>query len=239
MEKKNNGLVIILMGIIIVILIALCILFATNTITFNHKEIKNEIENQKNTNELNNEESILSEEQAKTVLKNIVENSTVRHIYDNPGLTYCNNSEEKQYSEEELGLNYNWSYFQKCNDYNSYDELVKYFKNYFTEEYYKNNLENKYSVTTKSKIVGGIETYFYLEKDGNLYVAYTLKGTNMSKNKISNTNYVITLIEKNKIDGMVMINWLDVDDEASETENIDVELIKENGNWKINKYDLK
>ena len=38
---------------------------------------------------------------------------------------------------------------------------------------------------------------------------------------------------------MVMINWLDVDDEASETENIDVELIKENGNWKINKYDLK
>ena len=57
MEKKNNGLVIILMGIIIVILIALCILFATNTITFNHKEIKNEIENQKNTNELNNEES--------------------------------------------------------------------------------------------------------------------------------------------------------------------------------------
>ena len=94
--------------------------------------LKNEIENQKNTNELNNEESLLSEEQAKTVLKNIVENSTVRHIYDNPGLTYCNNSEEKPYSGEELGLNYNWSYFQKCNDYNSYDELVKYFKNYFT-----------------------------------------------------------------------------------------------------------
>ena len=34
MEKKNNGIVIILMGVIIVILAVLCILFATNTITF-------------------------------------------------------------------------------------------------------------------------------------------------------------------------------------------------------------
>ena len=49
MEKKNNKGIIILMGVIILILVVLCILFATNTITFNHKEIKNEIENQKNT----------------------------------------------------------------------------------------------------------------------------------------------------------------------------------------------
>ena len=47
MEKKNNKGIIILMGVIILILVVLCILFATNTITFNHKEIKNEIENQK------------------------------------------------------------------------------------------------------------------------------------------------------------------------------------------------
>ena len=38
MEKKNNKIVIILMGVIILILVVLCILFATNTITFNHKE---------------------------------------------------------------------------------------------------------------------------------------------------------------------------------------------------------
>lgn len=46
---NNNKIIIILIDIIIVILVVLCILFATNTITFNHKEIKNEIENQKNT----------------------------------------------------------------------------------------------------------------------------------------------------------------------------------------------
>ena len=47
MSKKSNKGIIILMGVIILILVVLCILFATNTITFNHKEIKNEIENKK------------------------------------------------------------------------------------------------------------------------------------------------------------------------------------------------
>ena len=66
MEKKNNGIVIILMGVIIVILAVLCILFATNTITFNHKEIKNEIENQENTSTKENEDK-----DTKEVLNNV------------------------------------------------------------------------------------------------------------------------------------------------------------------------
>lgn len=47
MEKKNNNLVIILMGVIIVILAVLCILFATDTITLNTKD--NEVSNSNNT----------------------------------------------------------------------------------------------------------------------------------------------------------------------------------------------
>ena len=66
MEKKNNKIIIILMGIIIVILAVLCVLFATNTITFNHKEIKNEIENQENTSTKENEDK-----DTKEVLNNI------------------------------------------------------------------------------------------------------------------------------------------------------------------------
>ena len=54
------------MGVIILILVVLCILFATNTITFNHKEIKNEIENQKNTSTKENEDK-----DTKEVLNNI------------------------------------------------------------------------------------------------------------------------------------------------------------------------
>ena len=66
MEKKNNKIVIILMGVIIIILAVLCVLFATNTITFNHKEIKNEIENQENTSTKENEDK-----DTKEVLNNI------------------------------------------------------------------------------------------------------------------------------------------------------------------------
>ena len=66
MEKKNNKIVIILMGVIIVILAVLCVLFATNIITFNHKEIKNEIENQENTSTKENEDK-----DTKKVLNNI------------------------------------------------------------------------------------------------------------------------------------------------------------------------
>ena len=58
MEKRNNNIVIILMGVIIIILAVLCVLFATNTITFNHKEIKNEKENQENTSVKEDKEKV-------------------------------------------------------------------------------------------------------------------------------------------------------------------------------------
>ena len=72
MEKKNNGIVIILMGVIIVILAVLCILFATNTITFNHKEqdtYKNphpedtSVKEDKETKEVSNNISIIFSEE--------------------------------------------------------------------------------------------------------------------------------------------------------------------------------
>ena len=66
MEKKSNKGIMILMGVIIVILAVLCVLFATNTITFNHQKIKNEIENQENTSTKENEDK-----DTKEVLNNI------------------------------------------------------------------------------------------------------------------------------------------------------------------------
>ena len=63
MGKKG---IIILMGVIIIILAVLCVLFATNTITFNHQKIKNEIENQENTSTKENEDK-----DTKEVLNNI------------------------------------------------------------------------------------------------------------------------------------------------------------------------
>lgn len=59
MEKKNNSLVIILMGVIIVILAVLCILFATDTISFNiNKSNSNEGNNQVKEEENSNNNAI-------------------------------------------------------------------------------------------------------------------------------------------------------------------------------------
>lgn len=57
MEKKNNSLVIILMGVIIVILAVLCVLFATGKINLKSNEPSNETNNQEveNQNITNNE----------------------------------------------------------------------------------------------------------------------------------------------------------------------------------------
>ena len=54
MEKKNNSLVIILMGVIIIILSVLCVLFATETIKLKSNESSSNNENNKIINEKDN-----------------------------------------------------------------------------------------------------------------------------------------------------------------------------------------
>ena len=58
MKKKNNRRIIILMGVIIGVLIVLCVLFATNKITFNSKVDENSTQNtseKDNTDQKENE----------------------------------------------------------------------------------------------------------------------------------------------------------------------------------------
>ncbi len=55
MENKNNKIIIVIMGVIIIILAILCILFATNTITFNTKVNSNAKENLNNGSNNNND----------------------------------------------------------------------------------------------------------------------------------------------------------------------------------------
>ena len=55
MKSGDNKGIIILMGVIIIILVVLCVLFATNTITFNSKVIKSS--NQNNVNDKSEKEN--------------------------------------------------------------------------------------------------------------------------------------------------------------------------------------
>ena len=64
MEKKNNSLVIILMGVIIVILAVLCVLFATDTISFKSDSVNNNNQSNgdyiENSNNENNDSEVSS-----------------------------------------------------------------------------------------------------------------------------------------------------------------------------------
>ena len=129
MEKKSNKGIMILIGVIIVILAVLCVLFATNTITFNHQKIKNEIENQENTSTKENtdqkenkiypadkyislEDVELSPKVSiKKVKINYLDDSATKDFYDQQETLLENAKNYAKNSNEEIfGAKYNLDY---------------------------------------------------------------------------------------------------------------------------------
>lgn len=84
MKKKNNSLIIILMGIIIVILAVLCVLFATGTIDLNSKESSNEVSNQKDENKDN------SDDMTCNYTSEIIEEKVLNYFTKENGITASN-----------------------------------------------------------------------------------------------------------------------------------------------------
>lgn len=234
-EKNNTKVIILLMAIIIVILAVLCVLFATNTISFNSKEVNdNEI-----TPKNNDDEKGLNEDEAKEILDKLFRNETVRQLTDNPNVTYCGDIDNsKWYTEKELGLDYEWNGLEKCLSFRSYEELIKYFKTFFTEDFYNNKLENKYYSTTEYFFSNGHMMYNFYEKDGVLYRAMSGKGSNVSKSNLLNVKYNIKEALLDKIRANVEATWQASSDDFPWVEKIDIEVVKNNNIWKINKYDV-
>lgn len=241
---RNNKIVIILLGIIIVMLILLVILFATDTITLNSSktEDNNSTENSTQNSETEESESIRTNEEDINIIKNIFTNETVQFIFNNPGLTYCKTTESTIYTEEELRMvnYYKGNGYQKCTDYNSYEELLNYLKSFFTEEYFNNVIlkENTY-IPYSTVMNDGSIFYNYYEKDGNLYVAITGKGGNVEKNNIldNETTYEINESNKNEIIATIHATWQTAyDDNTTHSEIIKISVVKSNNNWQINSY---
>ncbi len=242
-EKKNNSvIVIILLVIIILILLALGVLFATGKITWNsnNNNVNDNVDDSNiNDNSNNNDNGIISNNEAEEVVKNLFTNNAVRRIMDNGSLTYCSSSDNKIYTEKELGLDHTWNGYYKCSEFNSYDELVNYFKTFFTDSYYSNNLENKVTMTTKSIVMSdGTVMYNYYEKDGSLYYANTGKGSNMAKIELSNVSYNIINVTEAEIVANIHATWKDAGGYPYE-ETIDITLAKTDKGWKIDQYDVK
>ena len=92
MEKKNNSLVIILMGIIIIILAVLCVLFATDTINLKSNESSNEANNQEveSQNDINNQsvENQNNNNQDTNIQNSDVDKEEVIYTVDNVNFEY-------------------------------------------------------------------------------------------------------------------------------------------------------
>ena len=234
MEKKNNSGI--LVGILIGIVITLLVvggLFATGTIGF---KTNTNADNEKTT-ENNETTKKMTEEEATTTVKNIFTNSTVQYLVDYIAVTYCK-TEGTSISEKELGLDYQWNGYYKCTDFNSYEQLTNYFKQYVTEDYFNSLLLKENYLKQKNTLANGTEVYNYYEKDGNLYAVSTGKGGNLSKDNFldNETVYKIDSFDDNKITATITAKWEDPSGtKYSELEKMTI--INEDGNWKVSSYE--
>lgn len=182
--------------------------------------------------------SALTNEEAVAVVKELFNNSVVRWMFDDNGSIFCK-TESESLSARELGLNRENDRYQKCLDYNSYDEITNKIKRYFTDEYYGTLLKSRPFLAYSSASTDGTTMYNYYEKNGNLYAIVTYKGSNLNKaSELNDDNtYEITKIAENEISAKVNAKWLDVDNN-NYVENIKLSLQKEDGKWKINSYEV-
>lgn len=229
MENQNNNKgVIALLVAIIVILAVLCVLFATGTINLTNNSSSN-------NQQTNNNETIkeMTEAEATTTIKNVFNNSTVQYLVNHISVTYCK-IETTSISEKELGLDYQWNGYHKCTDFNSYEQLTNYFKQYVTEDYFNSLLLKETYLKQKNTLANGTEMYNYYEKDGNLYAASTGKGSNVNKYKFldNETVYKIDSFDNNQITA----KWENVSgNKYSELEKMTI--TNDNGNWKVSSYE--
>ena len=260
-KKKFNEskVIILLMRIIVVVLLIIIIIFASKFISYNiDKTINNSINKSiENTNDeknsvdktnKNNEDKCLdkvsdtAETEAKEILDKLFKNETVRHLIDNPGITYCGDTDDnKRYTNKDLGLDYEEDGLglYKCISFNTFEELTNYFKTFFTDNFYRDKLENQsYSTTEYIFLNDGSIRYRFYEKDGSLYMAMSGKGSNVSKSNLLNVKYNIKEALLDKISANVEATWQASSDDFPWVEKIDIEVVKNNNIWKINKYDV-
>lgn len=239
--KKKNNVIIWLLLIIIAVLTVLCVLFATDIISFSSNNDSESIENnQKDTNEDKDAEStaVTSSINGKLdkngiIIISLLTNETVRSIFDNPQVTHCKSNGTK-YTEEELGLNYVFGGFYKSIEYNTYTDYINNIKQYFTEEYYKKNFEDKYAATSKSFTSNdGTILYYYYEKDGALYCASTNKGGDIGRDDMKELNYNIINVNNEEIEASIEIVW------NYDKEKANIKVINDNGDWKISSYEVQ
>ena len=148
MKKNGNNTIILLLVIIIIILTVLCVLFATNTISFYNKTTG------ENTN--NTQEQIITEEEALSFLTGAAHKiGRISHGYPYCGENMAYDDKDAIYDENKISTH------NASVDYTSLSDMKNDLKKYMSDE-----LISKY-----------INDSLYIEKNQKLYCTVYHKGT--------------------------------------------------------------
>ena len=193
--EKNNKTVIILLIIIIAILSALCVLFATGTITF--KPTDTEVNNSNQSTDNNSETKNIKTEDIKEIFK------VAYNYYELPAV-YCGNTESEI-------VEINGASRKASAEFTTYDEMLNSLKKYMSIEVIAG--KSPWSATAKE---------YYLEKDGKLYCNETYKGNIYNW---GNVEIEITNQSADKVESVATMELIDPDNNKTyDKVNITLEL---------------
>ena len=220
-RRENRGVIIILMGIIIVILAVLCVLFATGKLSFNVKvndsTISKENQEVENVNTDNNEEVVMSKEEALSKVKEVYKKFNDFDSISLP-LQFCGDSELNNPNNDPV-------WYVKSNQFKNKEEAYSYYNTFVARELINkkvSELESQYSSA-------------FLEKDGALYCLAKAAGGFNSEIIDDKTTYVITEVTATKILFTGNITKYEGYDEIGQPYNIEASLELVNGNWIVTK----
>ncbi len=218
-KRKETTIIIILLLVIIVILAVLCILFATDKITFNFSDSNDTAEKLEDDNDNQvdepEEDETITEEEAISILNDAANKiGTISN-----GYPYC--GENMVYDDVDAIFDENnISTHTASKDYTSLDELKDDLRNYMSDE-----MVSRY-----------IEDTLYIEKDQKLYCRTYHRGAIIYDK--ANSSYNVDSITNDKIIASGVLSTMGEGGDSSKN-NVSIEMTKVNDNWIITKYDVQ
>ena len=205
--EKNNKTVIILLIIIIAILSALCVLFATGTISFKSNDTEVNNPNQSANKNNDSETKNITTEDIKEIFK------VAYNYYELPAV-YCGKTESEI-------VEINGASRKASAEFTTYDEMLNSLKKYMSIEVIAG--KSPWSATAKE---------YYLEKDGKLYCNETNKGYIYNW---GNVEIEITKQSADKVESVATMELIDPDNNKT-YDKVNITLELKDNNWIITSY---
>ena len=219
MNKSNKGL------IILVIILGLLVVGLSSYIIYD-KVLKDNPKQETNSNNENNlssidKENLLTEDEAKAILKELDEKYYLYHTFLGP---YCGET-----------------------DYNDYISFGSYenndFRDYWVSKTFKNISELKEYLKT-IMVWNSIPKYIddgvsYIEKDGKLYCQLAHKGGGIMRNYDIDAKYKIQKLTESEISADVVFCGQDMGEMECSDKNLTLSIIKDsNEKWLVSNYKI-